>query len=120
MIRQAPVIALLLVAAYLVGVSAPCPPRADAGHGRGHTATRMIGADGWCAGSGAATSVSAVCPCGCGEKPTALGARVGVALTAEAAEAVALATPDETVAFFDLARAPEPPVRAIDHVPLPA
>jgi hypothetical protein len=119
-IRRVPGIALLLVAAYLVGVSAPCPPNAEAGYERGRVGTRLVDSDGTHARSGAATVLSAICGCGCGKKLSALGGRVGVALAQEAVEAVAPAMQDEAFTFFDFARAPDSPVRAIDHVPLPA
>jgi hypothetical protein len=42
-----------------------------------------------------------------------------VALATQTAEAVAPPMSDETFDGFALAHAPDPPVRVIDHVPLP-
>ncbi len=119
MIRRVPVIPLLLVVAYLVGVSTPCPPNAERGYGKDREQTSLVDSHGTHA-STATTVLSADCACGCGKKPSALGGRVGVALAARPLETVAQPTSDETFDGFDLARAPDPPVRAIDHVPLPA
>lgn len=121
MTRRTHAIVLILGLAYLVGVAAPCPPPSVSHSGEhGHAATRLLGPDGWCAASGSATSVSAVCPCGCEEKPVALGARVGVGLGFVCASAPLAPPAAGGLLRIDPQRAPAPPVRAIDHVPLPA
>ena len=120
MIRRLPVIPLLLVVAYVVGVSTPCPPNAEPGYGKGREQTRLVDSHPGTHASTEATVLSAECACGCGKKPSALGGRVGVALAARTLEAVVPPTSDESFDCFDLARAPDSPVRTIDHVPLPA
>lgn len=118
MIRRVPVTALLLVVAYLVGVSAPCPPKVEAGYDGGRAEARVV--DSHASHASAEVAVlSADCACGCGKRPSALGGRIGVALATQTAEAVAPPMSDETFGGFALAHAPDPPVRAIDHVPLP-
>lgn len=118
-IRRVPATALLLIAAYLVGVSVPCPPNVEAGYRSGRGETRLVEFHGHGThASTVATVASADCACGCGKKPGALGGRVGVALMARTVEAIAPPTSDAIFDCFDLARAPDPPVRAIDHVPL--
>lgn len=119
MIRRVPVISLLLVVAYVVGVSTPCPPNVEAESRSGRAETRLVDSHAAHAAT-AATVLSADCACGCGKRPSALGGRIGVALAARTLETVAPPTSDETFHGFDFARAPDPPVRAIDHVPLPA
>jgi len=119
-IRLARAISMLLAAVYLAGAALPCPPPVETTHAPGVAvpATRAVGPDGWCAPKGAATSVSAVCPCGCGAKPVSLGARAGAGIAEPRANA-----PDEPRVEIRIAvsappRAPSAPVRSIDHVPL--
>ena len=117
-IRRVPATALLLIAAYTVGVSAPCQPNVEAGYDRGRAETRLVDSHGSHASAEVAV-LSADCACGCGKRPSALGGRIGVALATQTVEAVVPTMSDETFNGFDLAHAPDPPVRAIDHVPLP-
>ncbi len=107
-------LALLSCAALLAAALAPCPPRASAEH-----AARVEHPPG-CEMHESSPSVSAACPCGCGERARMAGssARLGVAL------------PSAPPGFEppSLAAHPPPPaallescfVPAIDHVPLPA
>jgi hypothetical protein len=117
-IRRVPATALLLIAAYVVGVSTPCPPNVESGSESGRAETRLVHSHGSDA-SAEVTVLSADCACGCGKRPSALGGRIGVALATQTVEAVAPPISDVTFNGFDLAHAPDPPVRAIDHVPLP-
>ena len=118
--RRFHAIALLLVAAYLVGVAAPCPPPAESVHPASHASTPAGEHDhaGGCEEAVSATALSAVCPCGCGTKAATLGGRIGVSLvTAECGVPVAPGF-SAGVAPHDALLAPAAPVRSIDHVPL--
>lgn len=117
-IRRVPATALLLIAAYAVGVSAPCPPKVEAGYDRGRAETRLVDSHGSHA-SAEIPVLLADCACGCGKRPRALGGRIGVALATQTVEAVAPPMSDETFDGFGLAPFPDPTVRTIDHVPLP-
>jgi hypothetical protein len=106
----------MLSVAYLVGASAPCPPPAHAADPHDHGAAQLVGADGWCRGS--FETVSAVCPCGCGDRTVVLGGRVGVALRLAVTTAPGVPDPKAGVPHAESFRVPTPPLRAIDHVPL--
>jgi hypothetical protein len=126
----------LLVLLYLASALTPCPeprsrpgaPGTFAAHaiGRARLATSASGAasrggidaDGWCRHREPRLNLVAVCPCGCGDRPQALGSPIGVGwalLTAPAEPARPGVLPRHGGVA---ARAPVGPPRAIDHVPL--
>jgi len=106
--------AVLLCAAFLAGSLAPCPPRARAEH------AGQVEHPAGCEMHASSASVSAACPCGCGER-TPLGgssARLGVALPSAAPSyeppSVAVHAPSAALLLEGCF------VPCIDHVPLPA
>ena len=107
-------LALLSCAALLAASLAPCPPRASAEH------MAQVEHPPGCEMHESSPSVSAACPCGCGERVPMAGsaARLGVALPSSAPACdpvfVAARAPQATPLLQDSF------VPAIDHVPLPA
>lgn len=122
MTERANTIVWVLVLAYFVSIATTCPPvvrASTAGH-HSHAAERRVDHDGWCRSVGTRTFLAAVCPCGCEERSTALGARSGVGLALLPAT-TPLDPPSGTgVVLAEATHAALPPVRSIDHVPLPA
>lgn len=106
---------MLLITVYAVCASTPCPPRAQ-DEGRANTA-RVEARDSR-ASSDEGPVLSAACHCGCGSRPAVLGARVGVAIAARALEPANPVAAREPAVFADFRHLPDPPLRAIDHVPL--
>ncbi len=107
-------VALLSCAALLAGTLAPCPPRASAEH------VAQVEHPPGCEMHESSPSVSAACPCGCGERVPMAGsaARLGVALPSAPPilEPPSLAAhPPISAALLESCFVP-----AIDHVPLPA
>jgi hypothetical protein len=110
-------LALLSCAALLAGSLVPCPPRAGAERAE-HAAVAEHPPG--CEMHESSPSVSAACPCGCGERVPMAGsaARLGVALPSAPPifEPPSLAAhPPIAAALLESCFAP-----AIDHVPLPA
>lgn len=128
--RRLRVTALLLVAIHLAAATAPCPPPRDAVAAAAHAASArsadtesggMEGHPAWCSGRTAAVW-KAVCPCGCGDRPEALGSATGVGLALVSPVTTRLPAPPRAHPPLPLhaERMPEAPSLAIDHVPLPA
>jgi hypothetical protein len=120
--RRASAIALLISVAYLAVAVTPCPAPVTAGllADVGHAVHNELDPDDWCSISANATFLSAVCPCGCDERPALVGARAGVGMLASAARTSAVPDLVDRLISVDPPRAPATPVRSIDHVPLPA
>jgi hypothetical protein len=118
-VRRARAIALILGVAYLAGAALPCPPQPGVAGGHAH-AEHALGAGAWCESSLDVRFLLPVCPCGCSKRATTVAGRLGTVLPpspvgAPGAPAGAVRLlPDEGP------RAPAPPARAVDHVPLPA
>lgn len=107
-------LASLMCAAFLAATLSPCPPTARPEHAV--SAEHPAG----CEMHEPSVSVTAACPCGCGERTPVAGssARLGVALPSapagfEGAFAAAQVSPADPA--FQGSFAPR-----IDHVPLPA
>jgi hypothetical protein len=119
--RRAGAIAILISVAYLAAAVTPCPtPAAAVSADAGHAVHNELDPDDWCSISADATFFAAVCPCGCDERPAVVGARAGVGMLASVARTPAVPDFADRVISVDPSRAPATPVRAIDHVPLPA
>ena len=114
--RRAYPIAVVLSVAYLVGASAPCPPPARAADPHDHGAVQLVGPDGWC--RAAAVSVTAVCPCGCGDRALVPGGRVGAPIGLAVTSALVVSDSGAGAPHAEISWVPTPPLRAIDHVPL--
>jgi hypothetical protein len=119
---RANAIALLWMLAYLCAAARPCPAPATVAFAAdaGHAAHNELDPDDWCSISADATFFAAVCPCGCDERPAVVGARAGVGMLASVARTPAVPDFADRVISVAPPRAPASPVRAIDHVPLPA
>jgi hypothetical protein len=118
---RANAIALLWMLAYLCAAATPCPAPDTAGllADAGHAVHNELDPDDWCSISSKATFLAAVCPCGCDDRPAAVGARAGVGMLASVARTPAVPDFADRVISVDPPRAPATPVRGIDHVPLP-
>jgi len=114
--------AAALVLAFLGASLSPCPDqRTGPSHERqaDHAGSAEQGHHPPDCAEASRPALSPACPCGCGERePASPGARLGHALLAAPPSLERLAlfvhTPVESPAF------PDPPRRAIDHVPLAA
>ena len=106
--------AMLSCAALLAGALTPCPPRASAEH------AAPVEHPAGCEMHEGSPSLSAACPCGCGERAPMAGsqARLGVALPSAAPGLVTPSLPPHPPAATALLESSFVP--AIDHVPLPA
>lgn len=122
MTERANTIVWALVLAYFVSIATTCPPvvRATVPDHHEHATKRAVDHDGWCRSAGTTTFLAAVCPCGCAEHSAALGARSGVGLALLPASAPLDPPSGVGVLLAEPSHAPLPPVRSIDHVPLPA
>jgi hypothetical protein len=118
--ERASTIVWVLALAYFVSMAAACPPvvRVGVTHQHGHASAHAVDHDGGCGSGG--TYFAAFCPCGCGERHTAPGARSGVGLALLPATAPLDPPWGFGVVFAESSHAPLPPTRSIDHVPLPA
>lgn len=110
----------VLVLAYFASIATMCPPvvRARVTHHHGHATAHAVDHDGGCGSAGA--YFAAFCPCGCGERDAAPGARSGADLALLSATAPLDPPSGVRVVLAESSHAPLPPTRAIDHVPLPA
>lgn len=117
-ICRASLIALLLLVAYAVSASMPCPPPPS----RVPISTALMSSAGEApderGGAGDALSITAVCHCGCESQRSVPGARVGAPLQPELARETDRPAAAARLVAVELRPAPEAPARAIDHVPL--
>ncbi|HEY8156614.1 MAG TPA: hypothetical protein VII72_20975 [Myxococcota bacterium] len=107
-------LASLLCAAFLAASLAPCPPRASAEHAA--AAEHPPG----CEMHEPSLSVTAACPCGCGERAPVAGssARLGVVLPSSPASFDAAFAAEQVPPADPILEGSFTP--RIDHVPLPA
>lgn len=123
MTERADTIVWVLAFAYFVSIATTCPPvvRPSVPDHHSHATRRLVDHDGWCRSAGTTTFLAAVCPCGCDARRAALGARSGVGPALLPATAPLDDPPSgASLVLAEPSHAPLPPVRPIDHVPLPA